>query len=152
MAILQLRHLSRRHLNERLQMHDSHPSRTFQPAQLQGKAIARRRRESERLAVLEQFVQERKRAADLRNWIDTYAVNAAQDSETELTRMCEWARARLREYDLLLSPARLSTMLRDRQLFPAVDPLVDTAGEPAPEETFSSRPGPKTHPRRPNIL
>ncbi|TIV04647.1 MAG: hypothetical protein E5W04_02370 [Mesorhizobium sp.] len=74
-------------------MHDSHPSRTFQPAQLQGKAIARRRRESERLAVLEQFVQERKRAADLRNWIDTYAVNAAQDSETELTRMCEWGKS-----------------------------------------------------------
>lgn len=89
-------------------MHDSHPSRTFQPAQLQGKAIARRRRESERLAVLEQFVEERRRAVDLRNWIDTYAVNAAQDSETELTRMCEWARARLREYDLLLGDAKPS--------------------------------------------
>ncbi|WP_292452462.1 hypothetical protein [Mesorhizobium sp.] len=104
------------------------------------------------MAVLEQFVEERRRAVDLRNWIDTYAVNAAQDSETELTRMCEWARARLREYDLLLSQARLSTMLRDRHLFPAVDPLVETAGEPAPEEAFSGRPGPKTHPRRPNIL
>ncbi|MDX8449800.1 hypothetical protein [Mesorhizobium captivum] len=102
--------------------------------------------------MLEQFIEERKHAADLRNWIDTYAVNAGQDSETELTRMCEWARARLREYEPLLSPTRLSTMLRDRELFPAVDPLLERAGEAPPEDSFSSRPGPKNHSRRPNVL
>ncbi|TIP42604.1 MAG: hypothetical protein E5X76_21735 [Mesorhizobium sp.] len=115
------------------------------------KAIARRRRESERLAVLEQFIEETKRAADLRTWIDTYAVSAEQDDETELMRMCEWAKAKLKEHEQLLSPARLCTILQDSDLFPAVDPLIEDAGEPAPQEAIS-RPRPRNHPRRPNIL
>ncbi|RWI86379.1 MAG: hypothetical protein EOR22_30090 [Mesorhizobium sp.] len=104
------------------------------------------------MAALEQFIEERKRAADLKTWIETYAASAGQDDETELTRMCEWASARLREYEQLLPPARLCTILRDSDLFPAGDPLIEVAGEHATQEALSSRPGPRNHRRRPNIL
>jgi hypothetical protein len=112
-------------------------------------AAARRRRESERQAVLEQFVDAKRRVDDLRRWIDDCA--AADGAQPELQRMREWAKARLREQEHFLDLDRLSKMLRQCDLFPEIDPLNDPLGEP-PRPRPRGRPGPRTHGRRPNIV
>ena len=132
-------------------MHDANTLK-FEADDLGGRqelAVARRRRESERQAVLEQFVNAKRRADDLRRWIDDCA--AAGGARPELQRMREWAKARLREQEHFLDPDRLSTMLRQSDLFPEIDPLDDPLGEP-PRPRPRGRPGPKTHARRPNIV
>jgi hypothetical protein len=105
----------------------------FNPQELgrrQQMAAARRHREGERLAKLAQLVDAQRRADELKNWISAYTRPADDNSHPELRRMVGWATAQLEDLERVLSPERISESLRDRELFPEVDPLNDPLGEP----------------------
>jgi hypothetical protein len=102
-------------------------------------ARARRRREDMRLATLGKFVEAKRRADELRNWILAYAKESGGSVQPELRRMLQWAEVRLAELDQFIDPDRLTTMLLENDLFPEVDPLSDPLGEP-PRDRAWSRP------------
>jgi hypothetical protein len=105
----------------------------FDPQDLgrrQRMAAARRKRESERLALLAKVVNSQRRADELKSWISAYTRPADDNSHPELVRMIEWAAAQLNDLERFLSPERISATLQERDLFPKVDPLNDPLGEP----------------------
>ncbi|QPC91904.1 hypothetical protein [Mesorhizobium sp. INR15] len=93
-------------------------------------AAARRQRESERLAFFARVVEAQRRAGELRDWISAYARSASDNAHSELQRMVGWAEAQLKELDHFLDAERISSTLRERGLFPEVDPIHDPLGEP----------------------
>jgi hypothetical protein len=105
----------------------------FDPQELgrrQQFAAARRRRESERPALLAQLVDAQRRADELKNWINAHARQGDDNSHPDLRRMVGWATAQIKDLELFLSPERISATLQERDLFPEVDPLNDPLGEP----------------------
>jgi hypothetical protein len=93
-------------------------------------ATARRQRESERLALLAQLVDAQRRADELKRWISAYTRPADDNSHPELRPMAEWPASQLNNLERILSPERISETLQERELFPEVDPLNDSKGEP----------------------
>lgn len=105
----------------------------FDPQELgrrQQLAAARRQRESERLAMLAQLVDAKRRSDELTRWISAYARPAGDDTHPELRRMVEWAASQLEDLDRILNPDRINETLQERELFPEADPLNDPKGEP----------------------
>lgn len=92
-------------------------------------AAARRQRESERLTLFAQLVDAQRRADDLKNWIKAYG-HPTHETYPELQRMVEWAAAQLDDLERILSPERISATLEERGLFPEIDTLKDSRGEP----------------------
>jgi hypothetical protein len=93
-------------------------------------AAARRQRESERLTLLAELVDAQRRADELKNWISAFTRPTDDSSHAELQRMIGWAAVQLKDLERFLSPERISSTLKERELFPEVDPLNDPLGEP----------------------
>ncbi len=90
-------------------------------------AKARYSREAERNALLDTLINTANQAERLRGWI---ATQAKSRQPAEMSRMLDWARAELAALEAVAAPARLAALLRQRDLFPEVDRLVDPLGEP----------------------
>lgn len=93
-------------------------------------AAARQQREVARLALLADLFQSQRRSDDLKRWISNYSGPVDENLHPELVRMVEWATGQLNDLDRVLDPKRISEALRQRELFPANDPLKDPKGEP----------------------
>lgn len=87
---------------------------------------AREKREGEREALLQEMVDRRVRAERLRDWI----ASTGEPSAPETIRMLDWARRRLVEIEHGLDPLSFAELLRERRLFPDVDPLAPLPEEP----------------------
>ncbi|CAD5273118.1 conserved hypothetical protein [Bosea sp. 62] len=93
-------------------------------------AEQRRKREDERDALIAEIVQLQAKARDLRAWIDW----AAPIEDFETKRMLEWARSRLASIERAVNPARFGDWLREKKLFPEVDPFAPLPADPDLEE------------------
>lgn len=89
-------------------------------------AEQRRKREDERDALIAEIVLLQAKARDLNAWIDWAA--PIEDSETR--RMLEWARKRLASIERAVNPARFGDWLREKKLFPDVDPYAPLPDDP----------------------
>ncbi|MFG1193388.1 hypothetical protein V5F73_27040, partial [Xanthobacter flavus] len=87
---------------------------------------AREKREGEREALLQEMVDRRVRAERLRGWI----ASTGEPSAPETVRMLDWARRRLVEIEHGLDPHSFAELLRERRLFPDVDPLAPLPEDP----------------------
>ncbi|MGD9481036.1 hypothetical protein [Shinella sp. G-2] len=93
-------------------------------------AAARRQRESARLALLDDLLDAQRRADGLKRWIAALSCPENGDPHPELQRMAGWANAQLDTLERTLSPEQIAATVRERDLFPNVDPLDDPKGEP----------------------
>jgi hypothetical protein len=89
-------------------------------------AAARKRREDERDALITEIVMLQAKARDLRAWIDW----AASIGDPETKRMLEWARKRLASIERAVNPGRFGDWLREKKLFPEVDPFAPLPSDP----------------------
>lgn len=89
-------------------------------------AEQRRKREDERDALIAEIVQLQAKARDLSAWIDW----AAPIDDPETKRMLEWARNRLSSIERAVNPGRFGDWLRERKLFPEVDPFAPLPDDP----------------------
>ncbi len=89
-------------------------------------AEQRRKREDERDALITEIVQLQAKARDLRAWIEWAAT--IEDPETK--RMLAWARKRLASIERAVNPARFGDWLREKKLFPEVDPFAPLPDDP----------------------
>lgn len=85
----------------------------------------RNERYAERQKVLDELVAVTTEADRLRAWLkDVEGWPEAPDA-VEFNRFVEWSRRRLADLAESVTPQGISKYLRDRNLFPDVDPLVD---------------------------
>ncbi len=70
------------------------------------------------------------RADALRRLIGAYDRPGKAGVRPELCPMLDWAKAELNGLEADLRPERLGALLRERDLFPAIDTLADPLGEP----------------------
>ena len=110
------------------------PSDVAELARRRGLAAARRTRETERTLLLRKLVRMERQADQLRGWIAQRKADVGASSEMQ--RMVDWVKAELVGLEEFLDPARLSRLLQTRNLFPEVDDLVDTLGEPPPRHPW----------------
>ncbi len=89
-------------------------------------AEQRRKREDERDALIAEIVQLQAKARDLSAWIDW----AAPIDDPETKRMLEWARKRLASIERAVNPGRFGDWLREKKLFPEVDPFAPLPDDP----------------------
>ncbi|MBD3846169.1 hypothetical protein IED13_10710 [Bosea sp. SSUT16] len=89
-------------------------------------AEQRRKREDERDALIAEIVELQAKARDLRAWIDW----AAPIDDPETKRMLEWARKRLAPIERAVNPNRFGDWLREKKLFPEVDPFAPLPDDP----------------------
>lgn len=89
-------------------------------------AERRRKREDERDALIAEIVQLQVKARDLRNWIEW--ATPIEDPETK--RMLNWARKRLATIERAVNPAAFGDWLREKKLFPEVDPYAPLPDDP----------------------
>lgn len=89
-------------------------------------AEARRKREDERDALIAEIVQLQAKARDLRNWIEW--ATPIEDPETK--RMLNWARKRLATIERAVNPSAFGDWLREKKLFPEVDPYAPLPDNP----------------------
>ncbi|TBW32403.1 hypothetical protein EYW49_22105 [Siculibacillus lacustris] len=108
-----------RHRHERYQRNSERRSRCAD------RARRRIERESQRKKVLDDLVEITTEANRLRQWLNETSSWPEAPSAVEFNRLVEWSRRRLSELESKTSAEGISTILRDRNLFPEVDPLVD---------------------------
>jgi hypothetical protein len=89
-------------------------------------AAARKKREDERDALIAEIAQLQAKARDLSAWIDW----AAPIDDPETKRMLEWARKRLAAIERAVNPGRFGDWLREKKLFPEVDPFAPLPDDP----------------------
>jgi hypothetical protein len=99
-------------------------------------ASARQERERERRTLLIHLIRTEHRARQLQQWIEVHDLFEITGSNPELKRMLDWARTQLDAFNASIEPARVSEMLRDRNLFPGTDELADPLGDPAPRRPW----------------
>ncbi|MBN8940645.1 MAG: hypothetical protein J0H01_14195 [Rhizobiales bacterium] len=94
-----------------------------------GRAEQRRKREEAREAVVAEIVDLRMRADRLRNWIDW----AKPIDDPDASRMVAWGHDRLAKIERALDPSSLGARLRERELFPELDPYAPLPTDPDTE-------------------
>ena len=99
-------------------------------------ASARQERERERSTFLISLIRTERRAKQLQQWIEAHDLFDIGRPDPELKRMLDWARTQLDALNAVIEPARVSEMLRDRNLFPETDELSDPLGDPAPRQPW----------------
>lgn len=87
---------------------------------------ARTKREEERDELLDEIVEMGRKAEQLRTWMAW----AADIEDTETLRMLDWAGQRLGELERALDPASFGDWLRERKLFPEIDPFAPLPADP----------------------
>jgi hypothetical protein len=94
--------------------------------------LARKRKEREeaRIAWLNELVELRREAADIRDWLAGLPPEAKDDSATERGRMLAWAQARLADLEALVNLDAAFARIEGKSLFPETDDLHDPLGEP----------------------
>ncbi len=95
----------------------------------------RTEREGKRLAFLKQLADFQREAADLRLTIDV-ACSVESGSSPEYQRMIEWARRRLATVEGYNDVATLEQSLKENNLFPDNDELLDPEGDPPPKTNY----------------
>ena len=108
----------------------------FELARRRKLAGARQERERERRALLISLIRTKRRAKELQQWIEAHDLFETDEPNPELKRMLDWARIELDTLNAVIAPARVSEMLRDRNLFPETDELADPLGDPAPRRPW----------------
>ena len=91
-------------------------------------AVQRSARETARREFLAEIMDTRRRAAELRGWLD--ATTGANEGRPELSRLIAWARQELAELESRTTPDAVAAALSERDLFPEIDTLIDDAGDP----------------------
>jgi hypothetical protein len=89
-------------------------------------AEQRRKREDERDALITEIVLLQTKARDLNAWIDW----ATPIDDPETRRMLEWARKRLASIERAVNPGKFGDWLREKKLFPEVDPFAPLPSDP----------------------
>jgi hypothetical protein len=122
------------------------PSHVQELARRRALAAARLTRENERTELLQKLVRMEGEAEQLRGWIAqrqadhlpgwTAHRQAEVRASPEIQRLVDWAKAELAGLEGFLDPLKLSQLLIARNLFPAVDELVDPLGEPPPRSQW----------------
>jgi hypothetical protein len=82
------------------------------------------------------LIRTERRAKELQQWIKAHDPFETAEPNPELKRMLDWARTELDTLNAVIEPARMSEMLRDRNLFPETDGLADPLGDPAPRQPW----------------
>jgi hypothetical protein len=80
----------------------------------------------ERGELLDEIVEMGRKAEQLRTWMAW----AADIEDTETLRMLDWAGQRLGELERALDPASFGDWLRERKLFPEIDPFAPLPADP----------------------
>ena len=93
-------------------------------------AKKRKQREETRIAYLKELVELQREAADIRTWLATVPAAVEADQTTELTRMIQWARARLASLEEGTTVNAAAVRFEGKALFPEVDELHDPMGDP----------------------
>lgn len=89
------------------------------------RAEERKEREKKRGAVLDELLAISVEAAKLQAWLKEAQRWPQPVQPDEFSRFVEWARARLGRLEHAVDPSRIAEALRERNLFPESDPLVD---------------------------
>lgn len=89
------------------------------------RAHARKEREGERQKVLDELVAISTEAAKLRTWLEEAKRWPARSESDEFTRFVNWARSRLEYLDHAVDPDGITGSLKEQELFPEIDPLID---------------------------
>jgi hypothetical protein len=92
-------------------------------------ANAQAERETRRRAYLRNLLQTRHDIEELRTWIES---QEDPQGNPEFARMMVWACEELAAMSGRIEPAEVTTELRERNLFPAIDNLADFPGEQSP--------------------
>jgi hypothetical protein len=88
-------------------------------------ARAREERESRRWEFLKRFVALSTEAYELKSVLARLRERMPACPLGELARMMEWTEARLKHLENEATPESVVTVLRERELFPEIDPLFD---------------------------
>jgi len=110
------------------------PSDVAELARRRGLAAARRTRETERTLLIRKLARVERQADQSRGWIAQREADVW--TSPEMRRMVDWVKAELVRLEEFLDPLKLSQLLQTRNLFPAVDDLVDPLGEPPPRHPW----------------
>jgi hypothetical protein len=89
------------------------------------RADAREEREGERQKILDELVAISTEASKLRVWLEEAKRWPERSQSDEFTRFVEWARARLEYLEHAVDPDGIAESLKQSQLFPEADPLID---------------------------
>lgn len=89
------------------------------------RARQRGEREAARRKVLDELVDVTSEAAALRAWLGEVETWQPSPDAVEFERLVDWSRRRLASLDGIVTPSGVARRLRERGLFPDVDPLVD---------------------------
>jgi hypothetical protein len=92
---------------------------------INARADAREEREGERQKILDELVAISTEASKLRIWLEEAKRWPERSQSDEFTRFVEWARKRLEYLDRAVDPDGIAESLRERELFPKIDPLID---------------------------
>lgn len=89
------------------------------------RAYAREEREKERQKILDELVAISAEANKLRVWLKDTGRWSGHSQPHEFTRFVEWARDRLEYLEHAVDPDGIAESLKEHELFPEVDPLID---------------------------
>jgi hypothetical protein len=93
-------------------------------------AKKRDQREEKRISYLKELVRLQLEAADIRKWLSTLPVSAAEETDTDLGRMLRWAETRAEHLEAKTTVEAASVQLDGKSLFPEFDELADPLGDP----------------------
>lgn len=93
-------------------------------------AKAREIREAKRERLLREMARNRRKANELRNWLQEAEATGAANASPEISRMVDWMQQKLFELEQALSAKRLANVLAAQDLFPETDDLYDPLGNP----------------------
>lgn len=100
-------------------------------------AKKRNERERQRLGYWRQLARTQREIDMLRRWIGANQTPAEDVAADHVGRMLDWVRARLEVLEDGVSLESTDQLLRNRNLFPDVDDLVDPLGDPPTEPQYS---------------
>lgn len=89
------------------------------------RAEARKKRDDERQKILDELVAISTEAAKLRAWLEETKRWPERPQSDEFTRFVEWARNRFEYLEHAVHPDGIAESLKERELFPESDPLID---------------------------
>jgi hypothetical protein len=94
-------------------------------ARVRQRTDMREQRENERSNILDELVATATEADKLRIWLHQAKRWPARSSADEFTRFVEWARERLKRLEDSVHADGIAESLRERELFPEADMLID---------------------------
>jgi len=96
---------------------------------LDARGHAREEREQERHKILDELIAILTEADKLRRWLADAKGWPERPNPDEFTRFVKWARSRLEHLEHAVDPDGIVKSLKEGELFPEIDPLIDPPGD-----------------------